>query len=55
MIYTIHGRIDGEVKTTTIHSRPEKIQEVGHLLKQTHRHADIYIGEDCIVVKERVA
>lgn len=55
MIYTIHDRIDGTVKTTTIHGTTAKIQEVGHLLKLTHRYADIYIGEDCIIVRERVA
>lgn len=55
MIYTYHERIDGDVKTTTIHGTTEQLVVTGELLRQYYRYADIYVGEDCIIVRERVA
>ena len=55
MIYTKHERIDGNVKTTTIHGTTEQLVVTGELLRQYYRYADVYVGEDCIVVRERVA
>lgn len=54
MIYTVHERIDGDVKTTTVHGRIETLELFRQQLAGYNRYADVYVGENVLIVKERV-
>jgi hypothetical protein len=53
MIYTYHEKVENGVKTVTIHGRPETLAMAAQHLAINFRYAELYIGEDCIILRER--
>lgn len=55
MIYTTHEQTDGNVKTTTIHGRIETLALFCQQFTIYNRYADVYLGENVLIVRERVS
>ena len=55
MIYTLHERVDGDVKTTTVHGREDALNLFAQQLLGYNRWLDVYLGENILIVRERVA
>ena len=53
MIYTLHEKVVGGVKTTTIHGRPETLMLFAQQLMGYNRYADVYLGDDALIIRER--
>ena len=54
MVYTTHERIDGDVKTTIIHGTLDTLELFRKQLTVYNRYADVYLGENILIVRERV-
>ena len=55
MIYTLHERVDGDVKTTTVHGRDATLSLFAQQLLGYNRWLDVYLGDQILIVRERVA
>jgi len=55
MIYTTHERVDGDVKTTTIHGRMDTLAMFCQQFTIYNRYAEVYLGECVLIIKERTA
>lgn len=53
MIYTLHDAVVGDVKTTTIHGRLETLGLFAQQFKVYNRYADVYLGENVLIIRER--
>ena len=53
MIYTLHEKVEGGVKTTTIHGREDTLTLFAQQLMGYNRYADVYLGENILIVRER--
>ena len=53
MIYTYHEKVKDGLRTVTIHGRSDTLGGLAAHLAINFRYAELYIGEDCIILRER--